>query len=256
MSDDPELMRIKANTKIISNVAYHGDLEKKALMEQQRNLGGDGDTKNKNGVAPPKSPSSYMDELSSLPTSSHPSATSHHNYNSSSHGSSASYNRSNSHGDDSAQGYSSNSRQYQASAQQQQSHHPPSNNASHHNRERERDPYQKQQQASHHQQQHGPGHYVPPPQPQQQQQQYNPSPYSSRGQANVIYTSEGGAGLYIVCEIYALIWLIAGLSSLLVNANASRKVGSISDYDPMNNYYGSIEQQRAAQAQAQAQVLL
>lgn len=36
MADDPETLRIKQNTKIISNVAYHGDLEKKAAMEKQR----------------------------------------------------------------------------------------------------------------------------------------------------------------------------------------------------------------------------
>lgn len=36
VADDPETLRIKQNTKIISNVAYHGDLEKKAAMEKQR----------------------------------------------------------------------------------------------------------------------------------------------------------------------------------------------------------------------------
>lgn len=36
MADDPETLRIKQNTKHISNVAYHGDLEKKAAMEKQR----------------------------------------------------------------------------------------------------------------------------------------------------------------------------------------------------------------------------
>ncbi|CAG7726872.1 unnamed protein product [Allacma fusca] len=64
--DDPELLRIKQNTRIISMVAYHGDLEKKALMEQKRVLSGEGGD-DRNGFAPPKSPS-YMDELASLPT--------------------------------------------------------------------------------------------------------------------------------------------------------------------------------------------
>jgi len=36
VADDPETLRIKQNTKHISNVAYHGDLEKKAAMEKQR----------------------------------------------------------------------------------------------------------------------------------------------------------------------------------------------------------------------------
>lgn len=36
VADDPETLRIKQNTKIISNIAYHGDLEKKAAMEKQR----------------------------------------------------------------------------------------------------------------------------------------------------------------------------------------------------------------------------
>jgi hypothetical protein len=36
VADDPETLRIKQNTKNISNVAYHGDLQKKAAMEKQR----------------------------------------------------------------------------------------------------------------------------------------------------------------------------------------------------------------------------
>lgn len=36
VADDPETLRIKQNTKNISNVAYHGDLQKKAAMERQR----------------------------------------------------------------------------------------------------------------------------------------------------------------------------------------------------------------------------
>lgn len=43
MADDPETLRIKANTKIISNVAYHGDLEKKAQMEKQRQINENGE---------------------------------------------------------------------------------------------------------------------------------------------------------------------------------------------------------------------
>lgn len=38
MADDPETLRIKQNSKIISNVAYHGDLAKKAAMEKQREV--------------------------------------------------------------------------------------------------------------------------------------------------------------------------------------------------------------------------
>lgn len=38
VADDPETLRIKQNTKHISNVAYHGDLEKKAAMEKQREV--------------------------------------------------------------------------------------------------------------------------------------------------------------------------------------------------------------------------
>lgn len=36
VADDPETLRIKQNTKNISNVAYHGDIQKKAAMERQR----------------------------------------------------------------------------------------------------------------------------------------------------------------------------------------------------------------------------
>lgn len=43
VADDPETLRIKANTRIISNVAYHGDLEKKAQMEKQRTLNENGE---------------------------------------------------------------------------------------------------------------------------------------------------------------------------------------------------------------------
>lgn len=38
VADDPETLRIKQNTKNISNVAYHGDIQKKAAMERQREL--------------------------------------------------------------------------------------------------------------------------------------------------------------------------------------------------------------------------
>lgn len=44
VADDPETLRIKQNTKIISNVAYHGDLEKKAAMEKQRGAAEASDT--------------------------------------------------------------------------------------------------------------------------------------------------------------------------------------------------------------------
>lgn len=38
VADDPETMRIRQTSKIISNVAYHGELERKNLMEQRRGL--------------------------------------------------------------------------------------------------------------------------------------------------------------------------------------------------------------------------
>jgi hypothetical protein len=38
VADDPETLRIKQNTKNISNVAYHGDIQKKAAMERQREI--------------------------------------------------------------------------------------------------------------------------------------------------------------------------------------------------------------------------
>lgn len=38
IADDPETLRIKQNTKNFSNVAYHGDIQKKAAMERQREL--------------------------------------------------------------------------------------------------------------------------------------------------------------------------------------------------------------------------
>jgi hypothetical protein len=52
----------------------------------------------------------------------------------------------------------------------------------------------------------------------------NPSPYSARGAPNVVYSSDGP-----------------------VNSNSSRKVGSIADYDPVNNYYGSLDPQPGGQ---------
>lgn len=38
VADDPETVRIRNTHKIISNVAYHGDLEKKQEMEKKRTL--------------------------------------------------------------------------------------------------------------------------------------------------------------------------------------------------------------------------
>lgn len=38
VADDPETLRIRNASKIISNVSYHGDYEKKKAMEQRRNL--------------------------------------------------------------------------------------------------------------------------------------------------------------------------------------------------------------------------
>ena len=38
IADDPETLRIKQNTRNISNVAYHGEIQKKAAMERQREL--------------------------------------------------------------------------------------------------------------------------------------------------------------------------------------------------------------------------
>lgn len=43
MADDPETLRIRANTRIFSNVTYHGDLEKKAQMEKQRQINENGE---------------------------------------------------------------------------------------------------------------------------------------------------------------------------------------------------------------------
>ena len=65
VTDDLELIPLKGNTKTI-NVSYHGDL-KKAVMETKRTLTGEGD-QNSNGVLPPLTSPSYMDELASVPT--------------------------------------------------------------------------------------------------------------------------------------------------------------------------------------------
>ena len=48
VADDPETLRIRNTSKIISNVTYHGDYEKKKQMEQRRNL-----LENENGNIPP-----------------------------------------------------------------------------------------------------------------------------------------------------------------------------------------------------------
>lgn len=36
VADDPETLRIRTTSKIISNVAYHGEYEKKKMMEEKR----------------------------------------------------------------------------------------------------------------------------------------------------------------------------------------------------------------------------
>lgn len=38
VADDPETLRIRNTSKIISNVSYHGDYEKKKQMESRRNM--------------------------------------------------------------------------------------------------------------------------------------------------------------------------------------------------------------------------
>lgn len=215
ITDDPELMRIKQNTKIISNVAYHGDLEKKAMMEQKRNLGGEGDG-NKNGMPPPRSPSSYMEELSSLPTSqppppapvSHQQQQQYHHVQSMQQQQQAqpygqSYNRStapsgyNSHDDHQPQQkhYSSSQSRHNVPQQQQSvpqypsQHHQSSHMAPQYEQERVR-PYQQ------HPQYQPQPQYQPPPQHYGHQvSSSNASLYSNRGQQNVIYTSDGGGKL-------------------------------------------------------------
>lgn len=229
IADDPELMRIKQNTKIISNVAYHGDLEKKATMEQKRNLGGDGDG-NKNGMPPSRSPSSYMEELSSLPTSQPPPPAPapisnqqqyHQVHSMQQHQQSygqpqapPSYNRTtgqgyNSHDDLQQQKHYSSSQnrhnvpqqhhqqqqqQYQNQHHQQQSHMTSQSQYDQHQQHRDTRNYQQQQQYQPQPQ------YQPPPQHYGHQGQAgNASLYSNRGQQNVIYTSDGGGELYIGC---------------------------------------------------------
>ena len=71
VTDDPELLRIKQNSKIISNAAYHNALGNKAKMEERRTLTGEDGDHNSNGIVPSKSPS-YMDELASVPTQAPP----------------------------------------------------------------------------------------------------------------------------------------------------------------------------------------
>ena len=36
IADDPEMQRVRQNMEVISNVAYHGDRDKKYAMEQMR----------------------------------------------------------------------------------------------------------------------------------------------------------------------------------------------------------------------------
>lgn len=158
-------------------MAYHGDLEKKAQMEQRRTLTGEDGDHNSNGIAPPKSPS-YMDELSSVPTP----QGNQQRYGQPQNNSSSAYNNraSNNYG---MEHKPSQQQQYHsAPAQQQQYHQPPPA------------PTQQYHQAQQ-QQQHHPI-------------QNNPSPYSSRGSAsaNVIYTSSGGGlgkietSTFIICN--------------------------------------------------------
>lgn len=48
MADDPETLRMKQNSRIISNSIYHGDLEKKAAMEKQREVAEISDNRGEN----------------------------------------------------------------------------------------------------------------------------------------------------------------------------------------------------------------
>ena len=49
VADDPETLRIKQNTKNFSNAAYHGDIQKKAAMERQREMNEIVDNRGKKG---------------------------------------------------------------------------------------------------------------------------------------------------------------------------------------------------------------
>jgi len=196
--DDPELLRLKGNTKIISNVAYHGDIDKKAIMESKRNLTGEGGQQGDSGRADDTngtSPTSYMDEISSLPVSQpHPAIPPQQRY---------------------AMPPPQNPNQRPANNYYSGSGDAPAPTPAVHN--------------------HGPTMTTSP---QHQQVMMNTkqggnanSPYSSRGAPTVVYSSDGGS----------------------LNMNPSRKVGSIADYDPVNNYFGSLDPQRTTNSNSSGQ---
>ena len=187
-------------------------------MESKRNLTGEGGDQNSNGIAQPSKSPSYMDELSSVPTSLPP---------------------------------------------QTQRYGPPPTVANNSGYSRTTNNYhhEEPQRPMSGQQNH---HVMAPPQHHQINHPVvnNSSPYSARGAPNVIYSSDGSAGQFCFTNnnvIYSTFIVIIHIiqfavsfitkhfvSTLfhLVNANASRKVGSIADYDPVNNYFGSLDPQR------------
>ncbi|XP_037077130.1 LIM and SH3 domain protein Lasp-like [Pollicipes pollicipes] len=82
VADDPETLRIKQNTKIISNAAYHGDLEKKADMDQRRHLTGeDGDpAASQPAIAPPASRADKPPAAAAAVSHAHAARLSNNNY--------------------------------------------------------------------------------------------------------------------------------------------------------------------------------
>ncbi|XP_044737852.1 LIM and SH3 domain protein Lasp [Chrysoperla carnea] len=240
VADDPETLRIKQNSKIISNVAYHGDLEKKAAMEQKRTLNENGDY-----VDVPEEINTHINKPQHHQTSHAPSSLHHAQPQSQSH-------HHNSHVATSQTPITNNQHhqqhQHQHQHQQVNNHHQTSHYQTPTNMNNPSAVFVQHEQSTIANQQGGYASNVPtssyhhgyPPGAQTPTHgghhhaghggigkisDYDPltdqprnSPYSARQSSTVIYTSNQGA----------------------VTNPPQRRIGSVSDLDPVNDVYGSL----------------
>ncbi|XP_076056735.1 LIM and SH3 domain protein Lasp isoform X8 [Oratosquilla oratoria] len=245
VADDPETIRIKNTTKIISNVAYHGELERKAEMERKRDYEEDGKTEILWDDAPPQGISSSNSLGSVHANPSHTSVPSYppnpsHTY--SEYGSTAA---------DHVQHAPHKTRS-------QGRHHPRHSSSTRNNNDldphQHRRNYDSRKSPPQHVPEHKHSHPSPPPshrshsqkgkhQP-QQQQHHPPAPpcpypdYPGYPDQRPLHSHDTTNNSYgAACPNTSTNIQYA------MQQQPGRRVGSIADYDPINDQYGSISTQ-------------
>lgn len=217
VADDPETQRLKKNTQIISNVVYHGEMAKKSEMERKRAEPGD---ENEAGAPPPREDDMRQQEQQLQHQMQQQQHQQQHQQQQQ-----QKQQQLQKHHQQLPQQHQQ--QQYTSPHQQQYSGPPPSSQHRHPSQPsstsflHHQQPYQQHP----HKQQLPPTssyHHHPTPQNMFHDANHN-SPYSSRTSQTLIYSSQTGP----------------------VHQQPTRRVGSIADYDPVNEQYGSISQHNA-----------